>query len=136
MMTRVFVAIALVITVSGCSGTGTDPGSNVCNGSNIPQLSLTSPAPGASNVSDTMSALFLSGTLYSGSGSSVSIKLAAANGTASTLTTFNATSNGYSVPLPALSSATTYTVDYVITNSGATASCATESVTLGSFTTQ
>jgi hypothetical protein len=68
-----------------------------------------------------------------------SISLAASNGMSYTLTTFNATANGYSVPLPALSSATTYTVNYTIQLLPAdTQTVCSKSMTtdLGSFTTQ
>ncbi len=57
-----------------------------------------------------------------------------------TLTTFNATSNGYSVPLSAaLSPSTMYTVTYVvqlIANGTATQCSYTASLNEGSFTTQ
>ncbi|MGB8796849.1 MAG: hypothetical protein WCC70_04780, partial [Candidatus Aquilonibacter sp.] len=69
-----------------------------------------------------------------------SIKLSTAAGATQTLTTFNATSNGYSVPLSsALSPSTTYTVTYVaqlIANGTQTQCSYTASVNEGSFTTQ
>jgi hypothetical protein len=142
MMQRLLVAAATLAILAGCSGSSAanPPGTptDICNFANVPEFTLVSPASGATNVSDTTSALQFSGTLFNQSNATESIDLVASNGTSSTLSTFNATRGGYSVPLPTLASGTMYTVNYVITNSGASVAgaCASLSTKLGSFTTQ
>jgi hypothetical protein len=132
--------ILLATLLTSCSdGTGmSTPGTatDICNFADVPEFTLVSPAPGATNVADSTSALTFSGTLFNQTGATESIKLVASTGATSTITTFNATNGGYSVPLPALVSATTYTVDYVITNDGVTGACASATSNEGSFTTQ
>jgi hypothetical protein len=138
-MQRLLSAAATLVLLAGCNGsTATPPGTatDICNFANVPEFTLVSPAQGATNVSDSTSALQFSGTLFNQTGATESIDLVASTGASTTLTTFNATNGGYSVPLPALASGTTYTVNYVITNSDATGSCASWSDKLGSFTTQ
>ncbi|HTV93071.1 MAG TPA: hypothetical protein VMG98_10165 [Verrucomicrobiae bacterium] len=129
---------AALTACGGGSGTTTLPGTptDICNGTAVPEFTLVSPAPGATNVAASTSALVFSGTLYNQTGAAESIQLAASNGKSYTLTTFNATSSGYSVPLPTLSAGTTYTVNYVITTSNAAAACASMNNDEGSFTTQ
>jgi len=124
-----------------CSGTGaTTPGGSLvsCYSQAIPAFTLTSPTAGSTGVSDSTAALLFSGTPYTAVGPP-SIKLSTAAGATQTLTTFNATSNGYSVPLPALMPGTTYTVTYVaqvIANDTQSPCDSTMSQPEGSFTTQ
>jgi hypothetical protein len=120
-------------------GTSTD----ICNGEPpIPEFTLTSPTSGATSVPDSTSALVFTGSLFTRVGQPL-INLATSAGATQTLTTFNATSNGYSVPLPALSPKTTYTVTYVVQTATAptlpspqSACPSQESFVEGSFTTQ
>jgi hypothetical protein len=139
-MQRLLVAAATLTILAGCSGSSAanPPGTatDICNFADVPEFTLVSPTQGATNVSDSTPALQFSGTLFNQTGATVSISFAGSNGTSNSLTTFNATTGGYSVPLPALASGTTYTVTYVITNSGVTGACASWSMKLGSFTTQ
>jgi len=138
-MQRLLAAAATLVLLCACSGGSTSPPgtpTDICNGTAVPTFTLVSPAPGAIDVPDSTSALIFSGTLYDQTGATESIELVAAGGASHTLTTFNATNSGYSVPLPALSAETTYSVNYVITNDGVSGECASLSTPLGSFTTQ
>ncbi|MGB6986900.1 MAG: hypothetical protein WBD74_13095 [Candidatus Aquilonibacter sp.] len=139
-MWKQFFAICAIVAITACSGGGdsSTPGTptDICNSSAVPEFTLVSPAAGATNVADSTSALVFSGTLFNQTGATASIQLAASNGKSYSLTTFNATSGGYSVPLPALSAGTTYTVTYVIANSNASPACASMNSDEGSFTTQ
>ncbi len=144
MIKQLLISTVVLAMLSACAGAGSTatPGTatGMCNGQPpIPELTLTSPAAGATNVSASTAALDFTGTLFTRDGQP-SITLTTTADTTQTLTTFNATSNGYSVPLPALSPGTTYTVTYVVpvlpagTQSSACGS--TESISEGSFTTE
>jgi hypothetical protein len=144
MMRKLLISAIALGILCACSGASamTPPGTStdICNGEPpIPEFTLTSPAAGATNVSDSTSALVFTGSLFTRVGQP-SITLATSAGATQTLTTFNATSNGYSVPLPALSAGTTYTVTYVVQTLPAAQSSSAcpsqESVNEGSFTTQ
>jgi hypothetical protein len=143
MMKKQLLVLGSIAFLSACSGAGavTTPGTftDICNGEPpIPPFTLTSPTAGATNVSDSTAALLFTGTPYTVVGPAT-IKLSTAAGVTQTLTTFNPTSNGYSVPLAALSPSTTYTVTYVaqLVANGTQSPCSsTMSQDEGSFTTQ
>lgn len=142
MMKKQLLVLGAIAFLSACAGAGTmtTPGGSIvsCYTQAIPEFTLVSPNAGSTGVSDSTAALLFTGTPYTVVGPA-SIKLSTAAGVAQTLTTFNATSNGYSVPLPSLSPSTTYTVTYVaqLVANGAQSPCSsTMSLNEGSFTTQ
>lgn len=140
-MKQLLISAIVLSALCACGGASamTTPGTtaDVCSTQLIPQFSLSSPTAGSTGVPDSTAALVFTGTPYTVVGPP-SIKLASSAGT-QTLTTFNATSNSYSVPLPTLSPATTYTVTYVVQTvaNGTSTPCGyTSSFNEGSFTTQ
>ncbi len=143
MMGRLLAATATLVLLAACSGSSTTgpPGTSTegCSGGGpIPAFSLASPAPGSTGVADSTPAMLFTGQTLTQDGPPA-ITLTASNGKSYTLTTFNATATGYSVPLPALTAGTTYTVNYTIQvlPAGTQTACP-QSLTsdLGSFTTQ
>ncbi|HUA10145.1 MAG TPA: hypothetical protein VMA98_12835 [Candidatus Acidoferrales bacterium] len=141
MIRHSIVALFAITALNACSAAGSaTPGTatDLCNTQAIPQFSLVSPASGATGVPDSTAALLFSGTPYTNVGPP-SITLTSAAGATQTLTTFNRTNSGYSVPLPALSGGTTYTVGYVVAlieNDTSSQCSPTETFNEGSFTTQ
>ena len=143
MMRKLLISAIALGVLCACSGASamTPPGTStdICSTQAVPPFNLASPTAGSTGVSDSTSALLFTGTLYTAVGPP-SIKLSTAAGATQTLTTFNSSSNGYSVPLSsALSPSTTYTVTYVaqlIANGTQTQCSYTASVDEGSFTTQ
>jgi hypothetical protein len=109
---------------------------DICNSSAVPEFTLVSPAPGATNVADSTSTLVFSGTLFNQSGATESINFGPANGsTTYSIATFNPTAGGYSVPLPTLSAKTMYYVQYDIKATDGPGVCMM-GLYKGSFTTQ
>ncbi|MGD0969320.1 MAG: hypothetical protein ABR949_13660 [Candidatus Aquilonibacter sp.] len=143
-MKRLLISVAAFVTLSACgaAGSSTGPGvsTDACNGEPpIPEFTLVSPASGATDVPVSTAALVFNGTPFTRVGQP-SITLSTAAGITQTLSTFNPTSNGYSVPLSALSPGTTYTVTYVVpvlpAGSQSSPCSSTESIGEGAFTTQ
>ncbi|HTV92775.1 MAG TPA: hypothetical protein VMG98_08680 [Verrucomicrobiae bacterium] len=100
-----------------------------------PASTLVSPAPGATGVPDSTSTLIFSSALETPFGAP-GIEVAFGTGDFYLTSTVTATASGYSVPLPALVSHTTYTVTALFTVPLSESSCGTLPVVEGSFTTQ
>lgn len=141
-MKQLLISAICIAALSACgggsSGMTSTPGAatDLCNGTAVPEFTLVSPASGSMSVADSTSALLFSGTLYNQTGATEAIQVGSSSGAVYSLTTFNATNGGYSVPLPALMSGTTYTVSYVVTNNAGAQACKTTKISEGSFTTQ
>ncbi len=137
-MARRLVAYGMLTALAACGGGGVTPAptatpATLCSFF-LPQFTLVSPAPGATNVPDSTGAMTFTGTLMTQYGSP-EIKVTFGQGFYST-GGFTATASGYSVTLPPLNPATTYTVYYVVDVATGTGPCTTVSIDEGSFTTQ
>jgi hypothetical protein len=136
-------AVSILFALAACGGgsfapspTPTpSPANALCVVFDPPTLALVSPAPGAEGVPDNNVTLDFSGTLGEpGDDPTLNVLDAAGFGNHTNVFT-TAGSNDYTVTIPQLAQATTYTVTLQF-ETGESAPCNQLTLTLGSFTTQ
>jgi hypothetical protein len=140
MVARRLVLYGMLIALAACGGGSVAPSPTptppiLCSFFGPPPFTLVSPAPGAANVPDSTEAMLFTGTLETQYGPP-GIKVTFAPQGFYLTDIFTATASGYSVVLPPLNAATTYTVYYVVDVATGTGPCTTVSIDEGSFTTQ
>jgi hypothetical protein len=136
------LSVTLLLALAGCGGGSLAPSPTptpaytvfACFAS-APSLTLVAPVPGATGVPDNGVTLVLSGTLDTQYGQPY-INFTGSTGGSGGTNLFKQTGpNTYTVALPNLAPATTYTFYYNV-YTGAASPCNLFTVQLGSFTTQ